>query len=503
MTDVLLANSYFLSFDQKQQQKMRPYMPLATLYVAAQLRAAGYSVELFDAMLAASEDDFESALRMHRPAVVVMYEDNFNYLSKMCLGRMREAALTMIAMAADSGARIVVAGSDASDHPEPFLDAGAHFVAVGEGDHTVGELVAWWLRRPTEFEPVHIDGLVFRGGAGLVRTESRRNERRPDVFAFPARDLVDVDAYRDAWVAQHGYFSVNLVSTRGCPFHCNWCAKPIWGQRYAMRSPGDVATELAEVKHTIRPDHVWFADDIFGLRPSWLAEFGREVTTRQAHIPFTIQSRCDLMTEVAVAGLAEAGCAEVWLGAESGSQKVLDAMDKGIDVEEIRVARARLGEAGIRACFFIQFGYPGERWDDIRATIELVRETLPDDIGVSVSYPLPGTRFHQMVQEQLGDKTHWDDSGDLAMMFRGTYTTPFYRHLHATLHDDLDLHRRRAGLPPTPRHEPTDLERHEARVAEAWSELAELERSCRSSRPTLLVRTAAPPTAPDLSKPWN
>src|SRR5262249_23097704 len=203
-----------------------------------------------------------------------------------------------------------------------------------------------------------------------------------------------------------------------------------------------VAEELALVKRMLRPDHIWFADDIFGLRPRWVAEFGREVAARDAAIPFMIQSRVDLMTEEAVAGLKQAGCAEVWMGAESGSQRILDAMDKGTRVEQIAVARARLGAAGIKAGFFIQFGYPGETLDDIMATVQLVRDTLPDAIGVSVSYPLPGTRFHAMVREQLGAQTNWSDSDDLAMLFRGTYRSPFYRALHRLLHEDLELRRR-------------------------------------------------------------
>ena len=271
-----------------------------------------------------------------------------------------------------------------------------------------------------------------------------------------------------------------------------------------MRTPAAVAAEMAHVKATIGPDHVWFADDIFGLRPSWVAEFADEVAARGAHIPFTIQSRADLMTEQAVTGLARAGCAEVWLGAESGSEAVLDAMDKGITVAEVHAARRRLDEAGIRAAFFIQFGYPGETWRDITATVEMVRDALPDDIGVSVSYPLPGTRFHRAVAHQLGTKTNWEASGDLEMMFTGTYTTPFYRRLHAALHDDLDLHRRKAGLAPVPHPSfvPVALDEQEDRVARAWADLEELEATSRARRPTLLVRSAPTP-APDLSRPFN
>ncbi len=353
---------------------------------------------------------------------------------------------------------------------------------------------------------------------GVYRTARRTPERFPDIFPVPAWDLLDVERYRAAWTTAHGYFSLNMVSTRGCPFHCNWCAKPIWGQRYAMRAPAGVAEELARVKRELRPDHIWFADDIFGLRPQWVAEFGREVAARDAAIPFMIQSRVDLMTEQAVAGLKQAGCAEVWMGAESGSQKILDAMDKGTQVREIAAARARLRAAGIRACFFIQFGYPGETIDDIVATVQLVRDTLPDDIGVSVSYPLPGTKFYQMVKAQLGAKTNWVDSDDLAMMFEGTYQSPFYRKLHRLLHEDLNLRKRlaqaigdrqgameEAGNLPSPiadRPSPellADLDRLNAE----WFELGRLEAQQRSAAPTALVKNNGHVAAPDLSKEWN
>ncbi|MDH4144666.1 MAG: B12-binding domain-containing radical SAM protein [Acidimicrobiia bacterium] len=506
---VLLAHSYFLRFDPKQAQKMRPYPPLATLYVAANLRAQGFDVAVFDAMLSEGEHRFAEMVDEIRPAVVVLYEDNFNFLSKMCLTRMREAALTMAGAARHVGAAVIASGSDVSDRPELYLDAGVHFCVIGEGDHTVSELVHWLDGGAVAGRdlPEGIDGVVCRDGgrAEAKGTPSRSNERHPGVFPHPARDLVDIDAYRRAWQQAHGHFSLNMVSTRGCPFHCNWCAKPIWGQRYAMRPPEDVAAELAAVKRDHAPDHIWFADDIFGLRPSWVIEFAREVERLDAHIPFSMQSRCDLMSPETVEALRRAGCAQVWLGAESGSQRILDAMDKGTTVEDIRTARARLGSAGIRAAFFVQFGYPGETWDDIATTIALVRETLPDDLGVSVSYPLPGTRFHEMVRDELEDKTNWDVSGDLAMMFRGTYTTPFYRQLHLALHDDLDLHRRKADLDPVPHAQLPEVERddQEARVALAWAELAQLERSCRNRRPTILVRSEPAPEPPDLSLPFN
>jgi anaerobic magnesium-protoporphyrin IX monomethyl ester cyclase len=488
MTDVLIATSYFLKFDPKQTQKMKPYSPLAALWLAATLRQRGYTVALFDAMLSDGEHAFAAMLESTQPRAVVLFEDNFNFLSKMCLTRMRDAACSMIGMARAVGCPVLAAGSDVTDHPHTYLQAGADAVAVGEGDHSAVEWLGVALgadgARPTL---AAIDGLVYLENGVLTRSAKRAPERQPDVFPLPAWDMFEVEKYRKAWTDAHGYFSLNMASTRGCPFHCNWCAKPIWGQRYAMRTPANVAEELALVKRTLNPDHIWFADDIFGLRPHWVVEFAREVRARDAAIPFMIQSRADLMTEQAVDALRDAGCVEVWLGAESGSQQILDAMDKGTSVEQIYTARERLKNAGIKACFFIQFGYPGENWDNIQATFGLVKTALPDNIGISVSYPLPNTRFYDMVRNQLGEKTNWTDSDELAMMFRGAYRTPFYKKLHTVLHLYHDRHRGLAA---------PAFEVH-------WDELLVLEREQRNTDPTLIVKTYDAPEVPDLSKTWN
>ncbi len=487
MAEVLLAHSFFLRNDPKQVDKMRPYAPLATLYAASHLREAGYEVALFDAVLAAGEEELAASLDRHRPRFLVLYEDSFNFLSKMCLGHARAAACRMAALGRAAGATVLAAGSDLTDRPKPYFEAGVEYALLGEADHTLRELLDVLTGRSER--PVDaVAGLALPDAGGVRRTPPREPERRPDAFPFPAWDLLDVERYRAAWRGAHGRFSLNLVTTRGCPFHCNWCAKPIWGRRYAMRSPANVAEEMALVKRTLAPDHVWFADDIFGLQPRWVADFAREVEARGVVTPFTIQSRADLMTPEAVAGLARAGCEEVWLGAESGSQKILDAMDKGTCVEQIAAATRRLQAAGIRACWFLQFGYPGETFDDILATVALMRELLPDDVGVSVSYPLPGTRFFDMVQAELGEQTHWRDSDDLAMMFQGTYQTPFYRRLRQLVHRDLEA-----------RHGKGDLEELEA----DWRLLEEQEASSRSALPTMVHKAQGSLPAPDLSRTWN
>ncbi len=526
MTDILLAHSFFLKNDPKQIEKMSPYAPLGTLYAASELRRRGYSVALFDAMLADGEEEFERLLAETQPAIVALYEDQFNFLNKMCLAHSRRAGCNMSRHARAAGATVIAAGSDASDHPEVYFREGVQYVLAGEADHTLGELVDILAGRANGRCVNEVAGLAIPDPAapdGVQRTCSRAVERHPDVFPLPAWDLLDVERYRNAWRGAHGYFSLNMVSTRGCPFHCNWCAKPIWGQRYAMRSPASVAEEMALLKRSLKPDLIWFADDIFGLQPRWVAEFADRVTALDGSIPFKIQSRIDLMTEKAVAGLAKAGCHEVWLGVESGSQKILDAMDKGTDARQIPVVRERLRDAGIRACYFLQFGYAGETFEDIEQTVQLVRDTLPDEIGISVSYPLPGTRFHEMVKAQLNGQDHWQDSNDLAMMFQGTYQTPFYRHLHRLLHRDLlvrqRLRDRSRGAAPAPPALPAnaaagapaavdgasdaEIRQELDQLCSAWLELGRLEACSRSERPTAIRKDYTTPAMPDLSKSWN
>jgi anaerobic magnesium-protoporphyrin IX monomethyl ester cyclase len=303
---------------------------------------------------------------------------------------------------------------------------------MGEGEETLVELLSQ-LSVGNEVKEM----------IGLATRHSSPVTRRPDIsnldsLPFPAWDLVEVEKYRAIWSHRHGYFSMNMVTTRGCPFHCNWCAKPIWGQRYHSRSPENVAAEMKWLKDTYHPDHIWFADDILGLKPGWLARFANAVHAQGSRLPFKCLSRADLLTRVGeVDALARAGAQTVWMGAESGSQKILDAMDKGTHLEQIHEAARRLKCAGIRVGFFLQFGYPGETREDIEKTIQLVRDCDPDDIGISVSYPLPGTKFYNAVSEQLGEKQNWQDSDDLAMLYQGPFSTEFYRKLHSVVHKEF------------------------------------------------------------------
>jgi len=433
MTTILLGQSYYLRFDPKLWEAMQPYPPLGTLYAASWLRQHGYEVALFDAMLAESENEWATALDKHKPQYSIIYEDNFNYLSKMCLLRMREAAFKMIDMAKERKCIVILCGADATDHYTDYLEHGADYCLLGEGEETLVELLS---QLSAGKEAGHIVGVASHTTLHATR---RTDITELDKLPFPAWDLVDVDRYRNLWIKKHGYFSMNMVTTRGCPYRCNWCAKPIWGQRYNSRSPENVAAEMKWLKENFAPDHIWFADDILGLKPNWIEKFAELLQETDVMIPFKCLQRADLVNEKTASALAKAGCKTVWIGAESGSQKILDAMDKGDKVDDIYRAAKLLRANGIEVGFFLQFGYPGETWDDVQKTLKMVRECAPDDIGISVSYPLPGTKFFERVKLELGDKQNWVDSEDLAMLYRGSFPTEFYRILHGRVHYEFRL----------------------------------------------------------------
>jgi anaerobic magnesium-protoporphyrin IX monomethyl ester cyclase len=477
VADILLAHSYHLPYDPKQVRKMQPYPPLGTLYAATALRQHGMSAAVFDPMLQDPVSGFLEILRHEKPAILAIYEDDFNFLSKMCLTRMRELAWQLAQTARDAGAIVIAHGSDATDHAKEYLQNGADFVLVGEAEQSLVELCASILTGGELNHP--IAGVLHLDAGGIVVQSSINSPRNPDWknLIKPARELIDLDPYREAWKSAHGYFSTNVVASRGCPYRCNWCAKPISGNKFQLRSAQQVAAEIRELKEVYGVQHIWFGDDIFALNAHWVKEFADEVEAKNCALPFKIQSRADLMSEETVASLKRAGCAEVWMGVESGSQKVLDSMDKGLRVAEVETARARLRKAGIRACFFLQFGYPGEQWQDIQQTIALVRSTRPDDVGISVSYPLPGTAFFDRVQEQIGAKKNWTDSDDLCLMFKAAYKDEFYLALRNALHAEVDSwHNQRAS---------SDL-------ISLWRKVFAMEQSSRNSEATTFADYDAP-----------
>ena len=444
MSKVLFTHSYFYKLDSKQWRFKQPYPPLATILAAAVVRNNDFETYLFDTCLRESPLEIVSSIEKIRPEYLVIYDDGFNYLTKMCLTVMREACFTMAAEGKKAGCTVIVSSSDASDHYQSYFDHGVDYVIRGEGEETLQELLKTLSNGK---DPSSVTGIAFRKDQEIFVAPSRPVIRDLDSLPLPAWDLVNIEEYKAIWMKYHGYFSLNMATTRGCPFKCNWCAKPIYGTRYNSRSPQHVVKEVEFLIERFNPDHFWICDDIFGLKPGWVQEFNSIIRSKKVRFKYKIQSRVDLLLqENTMDALAESGVETIWVGAESGAQKILDAMDKGTKVSEIYEATRLMQRKGIKVAFFLQFGYPGETKEDIHSTMQMVLDLMPDEVGISVSYPLPGTKFYENVKSQLDLKQNWKDSDDLDMMFQGTFKSEYYKELHRYVHSVYRKHRGYASL---------------------------------------------------------
>lgn len=433
MKKVLFTHSYFYRFDPKQWKAKQPFPPLATITAASFIRNFGYDVRLFDTALRKSPEEIIPAIEEYKPDYLVIYDDGFNYLTKMCLTNMRQAAFRIAQIAKQKNLTVIVSSSDATDHYEKYLNNNADYVIIGEAEHTLQELLEALNSSSNNLS--EINGLVFKANDQIVKTNARQIEHNLDTFPIAAWDLVNINDYKKIWAEGKKEFSLNIATTRGCPFKCNWCAKPIYGNRYNSRSTENVIDEIEFLQKQYGVSYFWFCDDIFGLKPGWVQKFRDEVKRRNLKFRYKIQSRVDLLLkEDTIDALVESGADIVWVGAESGSQKILDAMDKGTTVEEIYSATKLLKSKNVKVGFFLQFGYLGETKEDIDKTIKMVLDLMPDEIGISVSYPLPGTKFYETVKEQMKEKTNWTDSDELAVMFRSTFHPAYYKKLHRYVH---------------------------------------------------------------------
>ena len=489
MTDVLFTHSYFYKMDAKQWQNQTPFLPLGTIYATSLLRENKFKVSLFDVGLKDSPLEIKSVLEKEKPKLLVIYDDCFNYLTKMCLTNMRKACFEMIKLGKEQGCTVIISSSDSTDHSEKYLEKGADFIIYGEAEFTLLELVSFLMKKETsaplsrqvkkddrledikhkttvisseaekslkkseirnpksEIEELkEINGIIYKGistpldvtTCNTIKTKPRKNLKSLDELPFPAWDLIDINAYKEIWKNSKQQFALNLATTRGCPYHCNWCAKPIYGQRYNSHSPERVVEMISYLSKNHQVNRFWMCDDIFGLKPNWVQKFRDLLKKENLKINYYIQSRADLLLkEDSIDALVESGLEEVWIGAESGSQKILDAMDKGTTIAQIEEATKLLQSKDVKVAFFIQYGYLGETKEDINKTITLIKRLKPDNIGVSVSYPLPETPFYEKVKNQLKDKQNWKDSDDLALLFKGTFNSNYYRKLQRYTHKEF------------------------------------------------------------------
>ena len=296
--------------------------------------------------------------------------------------------------------------------PEPgayaaeYLEAGADVVVIGEGEITMEELLPALSasragRRDLAARLENICGIAFRAEDGsLRRTSPRRQIADLDAQPWPEREAVDVDRYVRVWREHHGMGSVSLITARGCPYHCRWCSHEVFGKTHRRRRPEAVADELEWLIDRYRPDMAWIADDVFTIHHGWLFQYAAELKRRGLRIPFECISRADRLNAQVIDTLAELGCFRIWIGSESGSQRILDAMQRDVTVEEVQSAVSLAKSRGIKTGMFLMWGYVGEEIEDIEATVDHVKKADPDVFFTTVSYPIKGTPYFGDVAEQ-------------------------------------------------------------------------------------------------------
>jgi radical SAM superfamily enzyme YgiQ (UPF0313 family) len=407
--DVLLANAYMLALDAEEQRVMRPHPPLGILYLASHLKSRGVDVGVFDGTFQ-SLQAFDDLLHREKPPVVGIA---VNMMTK-------RNALAMIALARRRGATVVVGGPDPPYHAESYLKAGADVVVIGEGEQTLEQLLQMTDRSA-------VNGIAFKTPDGaMVRTPPRALMPSLDQQPFPDRSAINMPAYLQAWRERHGVGTVSLITARGCPYTCTWCSRSVFGETHRRRSVANVADEVEAIVERYRPERLWYADDVFAIHRGWTLAYARELEKRGLRKPFECISRAERIDDDVADALVSLGCFRVWIGSESGSQKVLDAMKRQVSVDQVRTTAARLRRRGIEVGMFIMLGYDGEEVRDLEDTVDHLKRTSPDVFLTTVSYPIKGTPYYESVAARLSSPRPWHQATDRDLVIKGRPVKRYY-----------------------------------------------------------------------------
>ena len=417
MTDILITHSYFAEGDLAKGKVIRPYPPLVPLYHASHLKSRDFAVEVMDTTFMAKSEAL-SRLRATRASVVSVHAN--------LMARPNTVALIRAAQA--SGAVVAVGGQEPGAYADDYLDAGADIVLQGEGEVTLAELIAHVARRGlTGLEK--IDGISYRDGDGVVRkTAPRALIADLDAQPFPDREAVDMGRYLATWQQIHGRRSVSLIAARGCPYECSWCSHGLYGRSHRRRSAENVVAEILHLREAYGPDHLFFADDVFTINGKWLEQYAAEMKRHGLRYPFETISREDRLDERTVDLLAELDCHRLWVGAESGSQRILDAMKRRTDAVRMREMIGLLKTRGIRTGTFVMVGYEGESWADIDETARHLRLARADEVLTTIVHPIKGTAYYDQVSDRIAGGGAWAESNDRDLTVRGRYSRRFYRY---------------------------------------------------------------------------
>lgn len=429
--DVLLAHGYFLADDAQERAVMKPYPPLGLLYLSSHLKRQGADVGVFDGTFR-TFGQFVDLLATARPPVVGLY----------CNLMTKRNVLRMIAECRRAGATVVVGGPEPPHYAELYLDHGADVVVIGEGELTLEALLRELTRSPGRRTLHDIAGVCVRDEDGrVIRTPARALMPDLDAQPLPDREAIDVDQYLRTWRRHHGAGSVSLLTTRGCPYTCTWCSRTVFGESHRRRSPERVADEVEYIVERYAPEQLWYTDDVFAIHRSWTLKFAAEMDARRLRLPFECISRAEHLTDDVADALVSLGCFRVWIGSESGSQRVLDRMDRRTTVAAVQAATHRLQRRGIEVGMFIMLGYPGEELEDLRATVDHLQRAAPDVFLTTVAYPIKGTRYYQEVESSLVARGRWEDATDRDLVVVGRHSRRYYQHARRWMTSEVGRHR--------------------------------------------------------------
>lgn len=417
--NIVLTHGYFLCEDAKEQAIMRPYPPLGLLYVSAWLEKHGFDNAVFDTTFS-REESLKAFLQEESPQLIAIYT---NLMTKP---KVIELVQFIRQQPKLKEAVVVLGGPDVTYNVAEYLGAGAQILVLGEGEQTMLE-IAQTVQEGNTTAFAHINGLAYTDPEhGIIQTAPRKRLRPIDQLPMPNRKKIDLHQYLKAWKEHHGQNAISVSTQRGCPYTCKWCSTAVYGQSYRRRSPEQVVEELLYLKNTYQPDTIWFVDDVFTVSHKWLTAFAEEVQRRDVVIPFECITRADRMSPEVIELLKAAGAFRVWIGAESGSQKIIDAMDRRVSVEQVREMIQQTRQAGIEAGTFIMLGYPGETVDDIKETIHHLKVSNPDHFTITIAYPIKGTGLYEEVEALQTTQLDWNKQTDRERNFKRTYPRRFY-----------------------------------------------------------------------------
>lgn len=429
---ILLTHGYFLEEDPKEKKIMRPYVPLGILYISAYLEKNKIAHQVLDTTFI-SFDTFTKQLLTIKPEVIGIYTNlmtKMNVLKIIRFIRQNHQLQTC---------KIILGGPEIRYNAENYLKNGAHLLVVGEGEQTFLEICQHVISHSAL--PEAIDGIAFLNNNEVVFTQERALIKNIDILPMPARDKIDLKLYGNAWKKFHGYSMYSISTMRGCPYTCKWCSRAVYGGTYRRRSAKLVVDEMELLKTVYQPDQIWFVDDVFTINHKWLREFKNEVVNRGIKIPYEIITRADRMNDEVIQLLKESGCFRVWIGAESGSQAVIDAMDRRVDVQQVREMIIKTKAQGMEAGTFIMLGYPGETKADIAETIKHLQISNPTFYTITLAYPIAGTPLYEEVKEEMIQPDAWKNISDREYKIKRKYSDKFYQSALAWVNHEVNFHK--------------------------------------------------------------